>query len=270
MKFTVLGASGLVGSRLRCFLDQRGHEVFAPQRDDPSIYTQPLGHAIYCIGLTADFRRKPFETIAAHITVLADLLSRASFDSLLYLSSTRVYLGAKSTEESADCRVNANHPDDFYNLTKLTGEALCFASGRKNVRVARLSNVFSAEPDSENFLSEIMRDALSTKHFTVHTSLDSSKDYIAIPDMLELLTRIAASGKQMLYNVASGTNVTNRELVGRIAELTECKVTVAPNAPVVVFPPISITRIKQEFFSPTPDVLVELPRMIQEFKAVTL
>lgn len=269
MKFTVLGASGLVGSRLRSFLEQRGHEVFAPQRDDPRIYTLDLGRAIYCIGVTADFRRKPFETIAAHVTVLADLLSRASFDSFLYLSSTRVYWGAKSTEESADCRVNANHPDDFYNLTKLTGEALCFASGRKNVRVARLSNVFSAEPESENFLSEIMRDALTTKHLTVRTSLDSAKDYIAIPDMLELLTRIALSGKQMLYNVASGTNVSNRALVERIAGLTGCKVTVAPDAPVVVFPPISITRIKQEFFSPAPDVLVELPRMIQELKAVT-
>lgn len=268
MKFTVLGASGLVGSRLCSFLEQQGHEVFAPQRNDLRIYTQDLGQVIYCIGVTADFRRKPFETIAAHVTVLADLLSRASFGSFLYLSSTRVYLGAKSTEESADCRVNANSPDDFYNLTKLTGETLCFASGRQNVRVARLSNVFSAEPESENFLSEIMRDALTTKCLTLRTSLDSAKDYIPVPDLLELLTQIALSGKQQLYNVASGTNVSNRALVERIAELTGCKVTVVPGAPMVAFPPISITRIEEEFFSPAQDVLAELPRMIQERKAV--
>ena len=270
MKFSVLGASGLIGSSLRCFLEQHGHEVFAPQREDPRIYTQNLGHAIYCIGVTADFRRKPFETIAAHVTVLADLLSRASFDSLLYLSSTRVYLGAKSTDESADCRVNASHPDDFYNLTKLTGESLCFASGRKNVRVARVSNVFSADPKSENFLSEIMRDALTKKHLTVRTSLESAKDYITIPDMLELLMRITVSGKKVLYNVASGTNVSNRALIERIARLTGCKVTVAPDAPLVLFPPITITQIKQEFFSPATDVLLELPRMIHELEVVTL
>ena len=267
MKFTVLGASGLVGSRLCRFLDQRGHEVFAPQRNDPSIYARDLGHTIYCIGVTADFRRKPFETIAAHVTVLADLLSRASFDLFLYLSSTRVYLGAKSTEESADCRVNVTVPDDFYNLTKLTGEALCFASGRKNVRVARLSNVFCAEPGSENFLSEIMREALTTKQLIVRSSLDSTKDYIAIPDMLELLVRIVVSGKHLLYNVASGINVSNRALVDRIAELTGCAVTAVPDAPVVAFSPISIARIKQEFFSPAHDVLAELPQMIENRKA---
>lgn len=270
MKFTVLGASGLIGSRLKSFLDQGGHEVFAPQRDDPRIYSQDLGHAIYCIGVTADFRHKPFETVAAHVTVLADLLSRASFESLLYLSSTRVYRGTQSTEESADCRVNTNRPDDFYNLTKLAGEALCFASGRENVRVARLSNVFGVDFESENFLSELIRDALKMGHFMLRTSLDSAKDYISLPDTLELVTRIAISGKQTLYNVASGTNLSNRALVERIAEVTGCQVTVAPDAPLVVFPRILITRIREEFFSPTPNVLVELPRMIQELKAVTL
>lgn len=264
MKFTVLGASGLVGSRLRRFLEERGHDVFAPARDDASIYSKDLGHTIYCIGVTADFRRKPFETVAAHVTLLAELLSRASFDSLLYLSSTRVYLGAQSTDEAGDCRVNVTVPDDFYNLTKLTGEALCFASGRKNVRVVRLSNVFNAEPTSENFLSEIIRAALTEKRIHVHTSLESAKDYIAVPDMLELLFKIAVAGKQRLYNLASGANVSNRVLIDRIAQLTGCAVTVAPGAPVVTFPPISIGRIRQEFFSPTHDVLVELPQMIQE------
>ena len=267
MKFTVLGASGLIGSRLRRFLEQRGHDVFAPTREDPRIYSQDLGHAIYCIGVTADFRHKPLETIAAHVTVLADLLNRASFASLLYVSSTRVYLGAESTEESADCRVNVNCPDDFYNLTKLTGESLGFASGRENVRVARLSNVFSVDLASENFLSELVRDALKTGHLTLRTSLDSAKDYISLPNMLELVTQIAVFGKEKLYNVASGANLCNRDLVGRIAELTGCKVTVAPDAPLVVFPRIAISRIEEEFFSPTPDVLVELPRMIQELKA---
>ena len=267
MKFTVLGASGLIGSQLRSHLERRGNEVFAPARNDPRIFSEDLGHVIYCIGVTADFRHKPFETVAAHVTVLADLLSRAAFASLLYLSSTRIYLGADSTDELADCRVNTNHPDDLYNVTKLTGESLSFASGRKNVRVARISNVFSIDPRSANFLSELIRDALKSKRIVLHTSLDSEKDYIALADVLELLVRIAASGKQMLYNVATGTNITNRTLVERIAGLTGCKVDVAPDAPTVLFPPISITRIKQEFFMPASDVLAELPRMIDELKA---
>jgi len=37
-----------------------------PFRIDP-------GHVIYCIGLTADFRQKPFETIEAHVSKLAEV-----------------------------------------------------------------------------------------------------------------------------------------------------------------------------------------------------
>ncbi len=250
MRFTVSVQRAWWGRNCAAHLEKTGHEVYAPRRDEQGAYNRDLGHVIYCIGVTADFRRKPFETVAAHVTFLAELLQRATFDSFLYLSSTRVYLGAGSTEEGAACSVNVNAGDDFYNLTKLTGEALCFASGRKIVRVARLSNVFNAEPRSENFLSEIVRDALNKKEVVLRTSLDSQKDYISIRDTVELLARIAVDGKHTLYNVASGKNLSNRELLHEISSLTGCSVVVVPNAPVIDFPRISIARLEAEFSCP--------------------
>ena len=268
MKFTILGATGVIGSRLRYFLLQKGYDVYVPSRGDLSIQTRHLGHVIYCIGITADFRRKPFETVGAHISVLSELLAHASFDSFLYLSSTRVYLGAMSTDETADCCVNVNRQDDFYNLTKLTGESLCLVSGRKNVRIARLSNVFSADQSSENFLSEIIRAALIQKRLELHTSLDSGKDYISMTDALMLLTKIAVSGQQRLYNVASGINISNRSLVEHLSKITGCEVHVAIDAPTILFPPISVARISGEFFYPTHSVLDELPQIVFDFEGI--
>src|SRR6476659_903845 len=101
-RFTVLGAGGLIGSRLATSLARAGHEVFAPPRDH-ELNGEPLGHVIYAIGVTADFRTRPFDTVAAHVCQLQKVLSEGHFDSLLYLSSTRVYQGHTGTvDETAN------------------------------------------------------------------------------------------------------------------------------------------------------------------------
>ena len=58
MSWTVLGASGAIGRRLVGYLRQTGHVVYTPERGDPGVWTRPLGHVIYAIGLTADFRQR--------------------------------------------------------------------------------------------------------------------------------------------------------------------------------------------------------------------
>lgn len=256
MKFTILGASGFIGSHLRAYLEKTGYECFAPARGDASVFGQELGHVIYCIGLTADFRQRPFDTVRAHVCFLAEVLEKAKFESLLYLSSTRVYAGAASGNEDAQLMAG-----DLYNLSKLAGESLCFASGRANVRVARLSNVFGNDFSSDNFLPSLIRAAVVDGRIILGTALDSAKDYVHIDDVVSVLPKIALAGKQRVYNVASGRNISNRELVEIIRELTGCAAEVAGDAGHVSFPPIQVTRLRQEFgFSSTmlPDRLGEL------------
>ena len=64
-QFTVLGARGLIGSRLAASLARDGHEVCTPLRDD-DLTSRSLGHVIYAIGLTSDFRTRTFDTITAN------------------------------------------------------------------------------------------------------------------------------------------------------------------------------------------------------------
>lgn len=242
MRFTILGAGGFIGSHLLARLRHAGHECFAPARGDAAILSEELGHVIYCIGLTADFRGRPFDTVRAHACLLADVLEKARFDSLLYLSSTRVYAGAAQGNEETPLMAG-----DIYNLSKLTGEALCLASGREQVRVARLSNVYGGGDDSDNFLPSLIRAATADKLITLATSLDSAKDYVALEDVVGILPKIAVSGKQRIYNVASGRNTSNRELVEEIQGVTGCRVEVAANAPTIPFPAIEIALLREEF-----------------------
>lgn len=247
-QFTVLGASGYIGSRLVARLRADGHEVWAPPRGAPELLTRPLGHVLYCIGLTGDFRSRPFDTVQAHVSLLAEVLEHARFDSLLYLSSTRVYMGAAETGEDAALAVQPQDPSCLYNLSKLAGESLCHACGRPGVRVARLSNVVGPGMDegSGNFIASLLREARQG-HVLLQSDPDSAKDYVHIDDVVGILPSIALQGRAATYNVASGVQTRHAQWLQWLAEQTGCGHAVVPGAPLQQFPPIQVERLHAEF-----------------------
>jgi len=252
MKFTILGSKGFIGSNLIKHFSHSGINYSAPERDDNSIFEEDLGHLIYCIGLTADFRKRPFDTIKAHVCHLLYVLENAKFDSFLYLSSTRVYGTEKRIAREEDpIKIQPLDFNDLYNISKAMGESICFAMGKDNVRVARLSNVYGCDFKSENFISSLIRDALRNKRIVLYTALDSKKDYIDIKDVVNILPKIAMHGSHQIYNVASGINVTNGQIVDILGRLTGCIVEVDENAKRICYPNICIDWIKEEFaFTP--------------------
>lgn len=265
-KFTILGATGFVGSRLRKSLERKGVSCFSPARGDGLVFSQPLGHVIYCAGYTADFREHPLETAEAHVGFLVDVLTKASFDSLLYLSSTRVYEGAASTREDADLKVNPANPNHIFNITKLAGEACCLSQASRKVRIARLSNVLGDDFQSDNFLYSVMRDLIRTGKVTLRTSRDSTKDYIVLADVLELLPKIAEHGKEKIYNLASGNNFDNGSLLARMAEIGGGEVSFQAGAAKVAFPEIDVSRLRSEFGFMPRSVAGELEGVYRAFR----
>lgn len=249
--FTVLGASGFIGKSLAAWLRGQGHVVYTPARDLTSaeLIASVRGHVLYCIGLTADFRTRPWDTADAHVCVLREILAGAQFSSLTYLSSTRVYLGCKIGREDAALTVQPNEPDQLYNLSKLLGESLCHAAHRveRPVRVVRLSNVIGSDLASENFIYTLLREALSKGGIRLNTSLNSAKDYIALEDVTRMLEQVAIRGQSTCYNLASGHQTTNLEIVQLISKLTGSSFTVDSHASHISFPPIDIHRLREEF-----------------------
>jgi len=250
--YTVLGAAGFIGRHLVRHLRARSLEVRTPGRGEP--LTGDLGRVIFCIGLTADFRQRPWDTLDAHVAALVDLLRRGNFSSLVYLSSTRVYIHLppdRSGEESAVLPVDVADPGDLFNLSKLAGEAACLAHPNPAVRVARIANVYGDDLTSDNFLPSIIRDALERGHIHLQTALASAKDYVSVGDVVRCLHDMALGGSFRLYNVASGRTVSHGEIVGWLREICGCTVSVEPGAPELRFPPLSIERLRRDFgFTP--------------------
>ena len=247
-QFTVVGATGYIGNRLVAHLSAQGYSVWAPRRGDVEVFTKPLGHVIYGAGLTADFRTRPFDTVDAHVRLLADVLRQAQFTSLLYLSSTRVYMGATSTDEDAPLTVLPSDPSYLYNLSKLTGESLCHSSGRAGVRVARLSNVVGPGMDaaSGNLVADLICQARQGR-VLLRSDPRSAKDYVHVDDVVDWLPRISLRGRSTVYNVASGHQTTHAQWLEWLHKNTGCEVQVQPGAAQHVFPPIKVDRLQKEF-----------------------
>lgn len=244
MNVTVLGASGFIGSHLLAALQRDGHTCAGVSRGD-DVKGKHLHHAIFCIGLTADFRERPLDTAEAHVTLVEQMLRDCTFDSFLYLSSTRVYGSSSQPAKEEDAlTVQPQNPDHLYNLTKLTGEALTLSAGG---RVARLSNVYGEGDQSENFLASIIRDAVRDGHVHVRTDRASEKNYVDIQDVVRLLPEIAFNGKQKMYNVAGGENVQIGDILDALSRATGCTTDVESGAPLIRQAPISIARVQEEF-----------------------
>lgn len=243
---TVIGASGFVGGHLVERLSRSGFATWSPGRGDEAIFSRHLGHVFYCAGLTADFRSRPFDTIRAHVTLLSEVLERSSFDSLTYLSSTRVYARCERAQEDSAIVVQPEDFSDLYNLSKLAGESLCHAAPRGRVRVVRLSNVIGWDPGSENLLCDLLRQA-DAGCIRLGISAGSQKDYVAIEDVLEMLPRIALDGTFDCYNLAGGVQTSVEEVTALLARRTGCRVEYESGARQVGFPLIAIDRLQAEF-----------------------
>ena len=248
MTYTVFGASGFIGRHLVAYLRGVGEEVYIAPRDLSDLPpAKHLGHIIYAIGMTANFRGRPFDTVDAHVGALSEILRSSSFDSLLYLSSTRIYQNADQGLESSSAVVEPGESSSIYNISKLLGESLCHAAGPAVTRVARLSNVYGSGMPAENFLHVICRSALDNGVVRLASALDSAKDYVAISDVTKLVCQIASRGQHSVYNVASGRSTSHQRILDLMRDQIDFEVEVEESATRQEFPAINIDLAKAEF-----------------------
>jgi len=247
--YTIFGANGFVGSELMRQLADTGQQATAVTRDAWPAPGSDLGHVIFSIGMTADFRQRLTETVEAQVVMLHRVLTSYRFRSFLYLSSTRVYAGAASTTEDSALVARPADPDHVYNISKMAGEALCLAQSSPAVRVARLSNLYGVRDTSQTFLNAVVREAAATGKVHIGQAAGSAKDYLAVEDAARTLLAISVHGRQRLYNIASGANTSHLDITSLLRQYGT-DVSFAPGGPEVTFPPIDVARARAEFPAP--------------------
>ena len=178
VKFTVFGGSGFIGSHLVRHLTATGHEAVVAPRDvsaDDLLNGPELGHVVYAIGTTGNFRENPHLAIEAHVDRLVELIRAGRYSSWLYLSSTRTYGRLPLDEPAGESKEIPIMPsaDAIYDLSKLLGEAVCLAVDKPSVRIARLSNVYGSGQSSTTFLGAVLDELRKSHAVTIGEAPDS-------------------------------------------------------------------------------------------------
>ena len=239
----MIGAGGFVGSRLAARLAAAGWNVHAPARGDRDIFERDLGTVFYCAGLTADYDKRPFDTVEAHATLVSEILRADRLKRLVYTSSTRLYDGLPKAEvsETEPLVFDVADPRRVYDLSKALGENLTVARSLERGSVARLSNVYDWEAGAPGFLSEWLIKARAGREITLQSSPHVARDYIHLDDVVSALIAVAER-RGPIFNVASGELVTN----GAIAEVFEqagWRVTFTGDASPPAPPNVKVTRL---------------------------
>jgi UDP-glucose 4-epimerase len=210
---TVVGAAGFVGARLAARLRAEGRDVWTPAKGDPELFERDLGTVFYCAGLTADYDARPFDTVAAHASLLSELIRAGRFERLVYCSSTRLYDGQRKAEvhEAEPLIFDPADPRRVYDLSKALGENLTLARTGGRGAVARLSNVYDWGDDAPGFLSAWLIKAQATRDLLLESSPNIARDYIHLDDTVAALITLGDRG-QGIYNVAAGRLSSNADI----------------------------------------------------------
>lgn len=263
---TVLGAGGWIGSALIASLRAQGRGVEAIDRQRLPAWiagSQEVGPVVYAIGMTADFRDLPYATVEAHVGLLSQVLQRPGVKQLVYLSSSRVYARCGSTLETGPIPCLSSDPSDIYTLSKLLGEALVLQDPRPGLRIVRLSNVIGPQQPCTTFLGALLKEARESGIVRIHQPASSCKDYIHLDDVVRLLPQIAEAGRQRIYNLGSGRNLSHAEIASWFEQQRIKVVFVNETDPAVCFPPLVIQRLTSEFLPPQ-DPLMQLTGALRD------
>jgi len=265
---TIIGGKGFIGSHLHTKLLACGWDCHTPDRQAIYDNKKDMGHVFYCAGLTADYIQRPFDAVEAHVSLLSRILQNCAFQSLTYLSSTRLYDSQPGTIASEDMPLllNPGNSRHIYDLSKALGESLCLVMGKGRARVARLSCVYNDHTDTDGFLPDLLQHIIIKRPslLKIDTSPHYKRDYIHLQDVLEALILIATKGNNLIYNVASGENISNEILFSTLTKISGCKIQALSHDTPTIPCKIDISRMQNEFNWHPVSVLKKITAILKE------
>ncbi|GIB38213.1 dTDP-glucose-4,6-dehydratase [Vibrio cholerae] len=262
----VIGGRGFIGSQIVNDLVIRGYDVEIPERGDLSFFQNSYDSIVYAAGY--GICSKPVELIESNILFFNEVLFKAKYKHLVYISSTRVYMSSPVASERSDIILPNEDERKLFNLSKLVSEETARLSG-KNVTIVRPSNVYGTALNSNLFLPMIIKNAILNKSIDMYVEPSYEKDYISVEDVSYFVRQCVEKGGEgfEIYNVAAGINISAESIVKIIKRETQCKVNWHPGFVGEIFTPINISKSKAMYVFEPKYLLSELPEIIASFKA---
>ena len=161
-KYTIFGHSGFLGKNIINILKKKKIKYFLPPKKKIK-FSHNLGHIIYCIGVY-NVLEDPIRSFDASLKILSKIILTNKFKSFTFISSTRLYLNSKKTNENDKICINPNNKDYFFNSIRLAAENFCLSQNNKRIKVVRISNLYgNFFEEQKYFLPNLIRNSIKKK-----------------------------------------------------------------------------------------------------------
>jgi dTDP-glucose 4,6-dehydratase len=157
--------------------------------------------------------------------VMIDMALKYRVEKFLYVSTDEIYgqLGASGswTEESIP------RPRNPYSASKYAGELMVYAANQThglNYNITRCSNNFGKRQPPRNLVPKIITCTLNSQPIPIHGSGKQFREWLYVNDHCSALLKVLEDGTPSeIYNIGSGVELTNLEMVEKIGQMLDKK-----------------------------------------------
>ena len=260
--YTIFGHTGFIGSFFRNKLFKE--KLILPKKGQ-LIFKKNLGHIIYCIG-SDDWLNDSYNSYYANLGYIPEIINKNNYLSFTFLSTSRIYRNLNVAKENSFLTVNPTNLDNYYNIKKICAESFLLSQKNKKIKIVRLSNIYGFNPRSTLLVPILIKDAIKKGLIKIFINKNCSKDFLSIEDTFSLVMKIIHKGKDKIYNVASGKNISLDKIAKKVSFLTNCKILYLNQKKIIKEPIIDISKIKKEFkFVPSSNLILDLPKIIKSY-----
>jgi len=158
--------------------------------------------------------------------VMVDLALKYNVEKFLYISTDEVYgqlneTGASWTEETP------MSPRNPYSASKAAGELIVRAASETHgltYNITRCSNNYGPRQPPRNLIPKVITCLLNDSPIPIHGSGKQYREWLYVNDHCSAVVKVLEEGnKNEIYNIGSGLELTNLEVVDAIAKVMHVK-----------------------------------------------
>ena len=152
---------------------------------------------------------------------LLEYFRKAKYGKLIHISTDEVYghLGFNDPSFVESTPINPRSP---YAASKASSDLLCMAYINTfdcNISITRCCNNYGPNQHSEKFIPTIIKSLSKDKKVPIYGEGLNIREWIHVYDHNLAVWAVATKGKREVYNIGSGLEFTNIELVDKICKI---------------------------------------------------
>lgn len=255
-KYLIIGGAGFIGSHLSGALLSQGNKVviidnspvripgskvksYAISIEDAkkvaAVFKKEKPDVVYHLAGPINLRRAisdPFFlkdiNFLSRINIVLDVCRKHNVKKFIFTSS-----GGAIYEDAAKIPASElypAHPKSLYGLANLAIEKYIDMYCKNNnldFTIPRLSNVYGPRQWQSGFIPATMVKILKKENPVIYGSGNQTRDFIYIDDAIEALMMLAKNGKNEIYNVGSGQEISLNKIFKLIKALVNVKIKAA-------------------------------------------